>query len=286
MPGSHPLAGVVDWVNERDLYFKTDLLDAAAPEPAGAEWLRLDRVPRRVPELLDRLSDGACQGHRIAASAFLAADLGRQVFTLAAMSAYLTGRAPRLDARLLWVRRTESGRLDRLALRQADTAVLAGDPAAGGPDAVAVESEHGLDRWFVGTAAAALDPVVHAVRATTRFGWRPQWSMVADAVHGALLLASNEVGADQTAAWERARRMVACLNLDRARVAPRQRPFPLALAGRPAHSPERMFMVAGGCCFYYRFSGQKCATCPLSCDQERERLLRGHYEAQADPAGA
>ncbi|MFD0776185.1 hypothetical protein ACFQZ2_19810, partial [Streptomonospora algeriensis] len=130
MPGNHPLAGVVDWVNGRDLYFKTDLLSARDPEPGGAEWLRLDRVPQRVPELLDRMAENACQGHRIAASAFLAADLGRHVLTLAAMSAYLTGRAPRLDAHLLWVRCTESGRLDRLALRQADTALLPGDPVA------------------------------------------------------------------------------------------------------------------------------------------------------------
>ncbi|MFD0803712.1 hypothetical protein ACFQZU_20665, partial [Streptomonospora algeriensis] len=130
MPGNHPLAGVVDWVNGRDLYFKTDLLSARDPEPGGAEWLRLDRVPQRVPELLDRMAENACQGHRIAASAFLAADLGRHVLTLAAMSAYLTGRAPRLDAHLLWVRCTESGRLDRLALGLGDTALLPGDPVA------------------------------------------------------------------------------------------------------------------------------------------------------------
>ncbi|MUL39930.1 hypothetical protein FZ103_01840 [Streptomonospora sp. PA3] len=285
MPDSHPLAGVVDWVNERDLYFKTDLLSARDPEPREPEWLRLDRVPARVPELLERMTEGSCQGHRIAASAFLAADLGRHVLTLAAMSAYLTGRAPRLDAGLLWVRRTESGRLDRLALRQAETAVLAGDPMAERADVVELDSDRELDRWFVGAAAAALQPAVEAVRATTRFGLRPQWSMAADALHSALLMASHEVGADQEAAWRRARQMVECLNLDRPRVAPRQRPFPLALAGRPAHRPERMFMVAGGCCFYFRFSGQKCATCPLTGDEERERLLRGHYEAPAGSVG-
>ncbi|MDT0301582.1 hypothetical protein [Streptomonospora wellingtoniae] len=286
MPGSHPLSGVVDWVNERDLYFKTDLLGARDPEPRGAEWVRLDRVPEHIPELLDRLTEATCQGHRISASAFLAADLGRQVLTLAAMSAYLTGRAPRLEAHLVWVRRMEGGRLDRVALRRSDAAVLPGDPMAGRPDTVTVESEDELDRWFVGSAAAALEPAVHAVRATTRFGLRPQWSMVADALHSALLLASEEVGADQTAAWERARRMVQCLNLDRSRVAPRQRPFPLALAGRPQHRPERMFMVAGGCCFYYRFSGQRCSTCPLSTDEERESLLRGHFEPQAQTGTA
>ncbi|QBI52721.1 hypothetical protein [Streptomonospora litoralis] len=286
MPGSHPLAEVVDWVNERDLYFKTDLLAARDPEPRGAEWLRLDRVPDRVPDLIDGLAARACQGHRIAASAFLAADLGRQALTFAAMSAYLIGRAPRLDAHLLWVRLTESGRLDRMALRQSDTAVLPGDAAADRPGVVTPASERELDAWFVGAAAAALEPAVHAVRATTRFGLRPQWSMVADALHSALLLASHEVGADQAAAWERARHMVTCLNGDRSRVAPRQRPFPLALAGRPAHRPERMFMVAGGCCFYYRFSGQKCATCPLSGDDERESKLRDYYEAPAGTASA
>lgn len=289
MPGSHPLAGVVDWINERDLYFKTDLLAAHDPEPQGAQWLRMDRVPGHVPALLDRMSEQACQGYRISASAFLAGDLGRQVLTFAAMSAYLTGRVPHLAAHLVWVRVTESGRLDRMALRQDTTAVLDGDPAAGtagDPGVVTAASDRDLDRWFVGTAAQTLDPAVHAIRATTRFGLRPQWSLVADAVHQALLLVSNEVGADQAAAWQRASSMVECLNGDRSRVAPRQRPFPLALAGRPAHRPERMFMVAGGCCFYYRFSGLKCATCPLTSDDERERLLRSHYDAQARPGTA
>ncbi|MFC3519041.1 hypothetical protein ACFPZ0_09090 [Streptomonospora nanhaiensis] len=282
--GSHPLTGIVEWVNERDLYYKTDLLAPGAPAPAGPEWIRLDRLPDRVPDLIDTLTEHSCQGHRTASSAFLAADMGRQVMTLAAMAAYLTGRAPLLAAHLLWVRRTETGRLDRLTLRLSDAAVLPGDPLADAPGVRVLDSEADLDRWFVSSAADALEPAIEAVRATTRFGLRPQWSMVADALHEALLLASEEVGADQAAAWERARRMVACLNHDRDRVAPRQRPFPLALAGRPRHRPERMFLVSGGCCFYYRFGDAKCASCPLSTDDERERLLRGHYEAPAQSA--
>lgn len=279
MPSRHPLAGVARWVNERDLYLAVDLVGVRDAEPSGPEWTRLDRLPERVPELIATLMEHSCQGHRISAAAFLAGDVGRQVLAFAASAAYLTGTAPDLSAHLLWVRHGASGRMEGLALRQGTTAVLAEDPAAHRPGAVRVEDEAELDLWLVRRAVDTLAPVIDAVRAHTRFGARPQWSMVADALHAALLAAAEEAGSDQTAAWDRARRMVECINHDRPRVAPRQLPFPLTLAGRPDDRPERVFMVRGGCCFYYRYGPAKCSTCPLSTDTERERVLRDYYEA-------
>nr|WP_221308723.1 hypothetical protein [Nocardiopsis mwathae] len=278
------MVGVARWTSTRELYIDIDLLGAADPAPGGSAWTRLDRVPDRVPELITLLLEGSCAGHTTSAAAFLAADAGRQVLAFACVAAYLTGRAPDLAPDRTWVRHDPAtGRLDRLALRQGAVAVLDGDPMGRRPGARCVADEDALDAWFVGRAVAALEPVVEAVRSHTRFGARPQWSAVADAPHAALIAASYEVGADQSAAWERARRMVEWINADRVRVAPKQRPFPLALRGLPEGRSERMFMVRGGCCFYYRFGDRKCAACPLSGDEEREGVLREAFESAALP---
>ncbi|WP_067963670.1 (2Fe-2S)-binding protein [Nocardiopsis trehalosi] len=284
MQTCHPLAGVVRWINERELYLTIDLLGPRDPEPEGDDWVRLDRLPDRVPELIDRLSAGVCQGHRTSAAAFLAGDLGLQVFGTASGIAYLTGRAPDLAAHLVWVRVHESGRLDRLAIRQGTAAVLTGDPMARRPGVVVLPTERDLDLWLARSAAATLDPVTEAVRAHTRFGTRPQWSMMADGPHAVVLAAADEVGFDQSEAWERARRIVELVNHDRPRVVPKQRPFPLALSGRPVHRPERVFLVRGGCCFYYKVGAQKCASCPIATDTDRETQLRTHYEVPAPTA--
>lgn len=279
MQTCHPLAGVVHWINERGISINADLLSASGPEPSGSEWTRLDRMPERIPESIATLVERSCQGHRTAAAAFLAADIGRQVAAFAAVTAYLTGRAPELSAERTWVRHHESGRLDRMALRQGTVGLSAGDPMANRPGAVRVGADDELDQWFMGAVVDVVEPVFAAVREHTRFGPRPQWNMVADALHAALLQASDEIGADQNTAWDRARRMVQLINRDRPRVTPKQRPFPLAMAGRPEHRKERMFMVRGGCCFYYRFGDSACAACPLTADDERARVLREHYEA-------
>ncbi|NYE49369.1 hypothetical protein HDA32_004489 [Spinactinospora alkalitolerans] len=273
MPTCHPLAGVVQWVNERDLHVKVDLLGAGDSDPFGPEWVRGDRIAERVPELLAGLEEGTCRGHRTSAAAIFAADLGRQLVAFAAGTAYLTGRAPQMAARRLWVRAGEGGRLDRLALRRPDVAVLPGDPMAHRPGVTVVADENELDRWFMSSVVAALEPVVAAVRAVIRYGTRQQWSMVADGVHWALLLAAGEVGHDQRAAWLRAARMAELINSDAPRMIARQRPFPLVLPDRLPERAERVFLVRGGCCFYYRYGGVKCASCPLETDEQRERLL-------------
>ncbi|CAM4163355.1 hypothetical protein GCM10009799_29680 [Nocardiopsis rhodophaea] len=284
MQSCHPLVGVARWINARELYIDVDLLGATDPAPSGGEWTRLDRMPDRVPELIALLLERSCAGYTTSAAAFLASDAARQVLAFACVAAYLTGRAPDLAPQRTWVRHDpETGRLDRLALRQGAVAVVDGDPMARRPGAVCVSDEDALDAWFMGAAVAALEPVIDAVRAHTRYGTRAQWSMVADAPHAALIGASYEIGADQRTAWERARRMVEWINADRARVTPKQRPFPLVLAGQPEHRPERMFMVRGGCCFYYRFGGAKCAICPLSSDERRESVLREHFEPTTAP---
>ncbi|WP_017556777.1 hypothetical protein [Nocardiopsis baichengensis] len=281
MKSCHPLAGVVRWINERTLYFSVRLVAPGAPGPDGEGWIRADRLPEQVPGLIDLLMRRSCEGHRTAAAAFLATDVGRQVLCFASASAYLTGRAPELAAERLWVRPDENGRVVEAAVRQGTVGVLPGDPMARRPGVVGLPGDRALDEWFTAGAAAVLDPVVDAVRAATRFGARAQWGVIADAPHAALLAAAEEVGADQAAAWDRAARIVDLLNRDRDRVAPRQRPFTVALAGRPAHRPERTFLVKGGCCFYYRFGDSTCAGCPLKGDDERERLLRERFEPES-----
>ncbi|GAA3763621.1 (2Fe-2S)-binding protein [Salinactinospora qingdaonensis] len=277
----HPLAGVVRWVNERELHVKVRLLATDAPEPHGQEWVRADRAPQRVPELIELLRSAACQGHQVSAAAVLAANLGRYVFGFAAATAYLTGRAPGLSAPRVWLRFSPSGGIDELALRPAATAVLHSDPMAQFSGTVVVDDEAALDHWFIRSAVTTLTPILAAVRDYTRFGTRPQWSMAADSLYWALLLASDEVGRDQWAAWDRATRMVGYINCGKHRVTPRQRAFPLTLARRPPERPERLFLVRGGCCFYYKYAETMCASCPLSSDEDRERLLRGHFELSA-----
>ncbi|RCV52283.1 hypothetical protein [Marinitenerispora sediminis] len=280
MQSCHPLAGVARWVNERGLALDIRLLGAADPEPRTAEWVRLDRLPERVPALLADLTVRTCAGHRTSAAAILASDAARQVAGFAAVAAYLVGRVPDLAAVRLWVRVAESGRPAALALRQGDVAMLAGDPMARRPGAVPLPDDDALDGWLAAAAVRTLEPVFQAIRAESRFGLRPQWSMLADALFRALPAAADEVGADQSAAWQRAGRMAARLNDDAPRVRPRQRPFPIRLPGRPASRPERLVLVRGGCCFRYRYK-EPCKGCPLISDEQRERRLLARYA----PAG-
>lgn len=281
MKSCHPLAGVVRWVNERTLYFRVRLVAPSASGPDGEVWIRGDRLPEHVPGLIDLLMRRSCEGHRTAAASFLATDVGRQVLCFASASAYLTGRAPEPAAERLWVRPDGNGRIVEAAFRQGTVGVLPGDPMGRRPGVVELPGDRALDEWVMAGAASVLDPVVDAVRAATRFGARAQWGVIADAPHSALLAAAEEVGADQAAAWDRAARMVRLLNRDRDRVAPRQRPFTVALSGRPAHRPERTFLVKGGCCFYYRFGDSTCVGCPLKGDDERESLLRERFEPES-----
>ncbi|WP_258862686.1 hypothetical protein [Marinitenerispora sediminis] len=204
MQSCHPLAGVARWVNERGLALDIRLLGAADPEPRTAEWVRLDRLPERVPALLADLTVRTCAGHRTSAAAILASDAARQVAGFAAVAAYLVGRVPDLAAVRLWVRVAESGRPAALALRQGDVAMLAGDPMARRPGAVPLPDDDALDGWLAAAAVRTLEPVFQAIRAESRFGLRPQWSMLADALFRALPAAADEVGADQSAAWQRA----------------------------------------------------------------------------------
>src|SRR5690606_1270272 len=243
MKSCHPRAGVVRWVNGRDLAIGVRLVAPAAPGPEGDGWIRADRLPERVPDLIALLAERSCSGHRTAAAALLAIDVGRQVLCFASVSAYLTRRAPQLAAGRFWVRHDENGRVVEAAFRQGAAAVLAGDPMSARPGVLPVRGDRELDEWFVAGAVAVLEPVVEAVRAHTRFGARAQWDRISDAPFEALLRGAEEVGADQAGAWRRAHRIASCLNRDRKRVELRQRPFPLALAGRPGHRPERTFLV-------------------------------------------
>ncbi|GAB3210554.1 IucA/IucC family C-terminal-domain containing protein [Marinactinospora thermotolerans] len=276
MHSCHPLAGVVRWINEHELYLQVGLLGAEEEAPAGPGWVRLDELPARVPDLLDLLTEVSCGGNRTSASAFLAADLGHQLVSFAAGTVYLTARAPLPSADRLWVRVHESGRLYQVALQRPDVAVLPGDPMARRPGVEVVEDEDALDLRFMSAIVAVLEPVVEAVRAHTRYGTRQQWGMIADAAYQALLTLSAEIGRDQREGWERAARMVGHLNAGTPRAITRQRPFPLRLAEKDT---DRLFLVRGGCCFYYRYGDAKCATCPLEADDQRERVLRTQYEA-------
>ncbi|UWP78894.1 hypothetical protein Dfulv_27390 [Dactylosporangium fulvum] len=138
--------------------------------------------------------------------------------------------------------------------------------------------EAALDAWWAQRTAAALAPLLAAVRARAPFGLRNLWGSVADEVTGTAIRVAQLAGRDAEAAWARAQRLLDAL-APHAPVTPaRGTPCPVRHPGG-----RQLFQVRGTCSLYYRSMVETyCDTCPLRDDDSRQRRLRAYLiESQA-----
>jgi hypothetical protein len=256
-------------------------LDAVSPyigfdvgEPEGAGWLAWDSlVPSGViPRWLDELAAGDALGPlpRQVAGSFLGGRLSGAVVRTVAGMVLLEFRAADVSPGNLLVRRHPDGWFDRLAVRRATMAVLPGDPAAGGGDAVVVAHRRELRRWAAERLVASLAPVLAEVRAASSYGLTGLWGGVADDVYAtALMLNAPAAGhAGAVALWADADLLVDEIATLAPRLRARSKPVTVeGPAGAVLHA------VQGTCCLEYRTPAGRarksaggvahCSTCPL-----------------------
>jgi hypothetical protein len=261
--------------------------------PTGPGWVRLDAVP-----VAEWCAEARLRGNprRLASVAAVAVGGGLAHAVLARVTAALAldTRAWNLAAEAVTVHRARAGHLDRVAVT-APVWVVACDPAAPsaaprgrdgtGPagvgsragaappgDAPSVRvftDEHALLDALAAAAVATLAPLLHDVRAATRFGLVPLWNAAGDAVRLTAEMAPRYAG--------RAPRpglAAALLDALVAHGAPiRGRGEDQPLPGRPERVPVR-----AACCLAFRTDPQVVrpsdalgTTCPLLPGPERAR---------------
>lgn len=187
----------------------------------------------------------------------------------------IDSRAHDVTATNLVVRLDEDGYLDRVAVRSPQVAVLPDDPAAAHPDAEIRADVDALLDHAASAAVAVLNPVIAQVRAVSRFGVVPAWSVAADSVLGTATMVPLYLGDDERAGRERGVALLDALVAHGARVRTRGTSLTLRRAGTDFELPVR-----GSCCFYYKTEPETeapgdeyCGTCPLLEDELRTRRL-------------
>jgi hypothetical protein len=247
----------------------------------GGDWVRVDQLTTsgRLVALLEAAATCWRGGRRGAGGVVLVAQVARAVLGYPLAGLLLADRAPDISPDNVWLR-WQDGLVREATLRRATTAVLAGSPDAGHPDAVRLFGMRTLDDWTASRAAAALAPTVEAVREHGRVSRRVLWGTVIDAVFLVSTAVAKDSGIDTHAAWERAERFVTVLG----RYAPlpnaRPRAFPLAYDGFSGVWPVRT-----SCCFFYKSEPDSpfCGTCPLEDDTRRAERFAA-WLRQSPPA--
>lgn len=254
------------------------------PAATGPGWEPLDGVPvaRWCTEARDRGGGHASVAAMAVGGALAHAVLGRVTAALV-----LDRRAWDLTAGNLLVHRAAAGHLDRVALRVPLVRVLAGDPAAGAPDARVFRAPDLLDALAT-EAVGTLDPLFAAVRGATRFGVVPLWNAAADTVrttaaHVALYAALPPGPAHATATG-----LLDRLAARGARIRSRGADVPLEHRGHAHRVPVR-----ASCCLWFRTnppvprrSDALCTTCPLLAPAERDPRYRAFLDGVCSSGSA
>lgn len=272
------------------------LADTAARVGAVAEHLHFEVAPPEGPGwfvlssvleagLLDRLAAELVEsvGRRDVAGSYLGSHLTSPVVSRAVSAVALDRRCPDLDAATVSVHLHADGWFDGVAFGGATVAVLAGDPVAGEPGTVELSDLAELRTWWAVRTAAAVTPLLDAVRARLGFGRRGLWGSVADAVARASLTMARVNGVDPATSWHDAAALVDAL----AQVAPvplvRPTPFMVEWSGGTS-----CLAVRGTCCLYFRTVADPdprgegfCTSCPFMDDDHRHRRWSDWLEEEA-----
>ena len=188
-------------------------------------------------------------------------------------------RSPVLEPAATVVRPDGAGHLERVAVTSPAIALLAGDPAADHPDALALPDEESLLRWAAGTIVGTLSPLFTELRAVTRFGIVPMWNMVGDSVLSMATWIPFLAGSDQGAGRALGDRLVDALVREGAPVRRRGRTLCLTRT-----RSTFVASVDAACCMHYRTCPEVprvdayCVSCPHLSDEDR----RGRYLAYLD----
>ena len=252
----------------------------------GPGWLALSEVLRGdalAVLFADRAEDAG--GARDYLGASVAAALSGAVIAAGWVPMLLDARLPDLSPSNLAVHRAEGGGwFDRIALRNDDCLVVAGDPAAGQSGARAVSALDDLHRQFAAFLVAALEPWFVAVRRRAPYGRYGMWGQVADDLCGTALRAARRADLDGEAAWDEAQAVLDLVAAQVPELRARPRLFPVTW-----RSGEVLFSVKGTCCLWYRTQEAPdpggegyCGSCPLRDDEcRRARLTRWLEEQEA-----
>jgi hypothetical protein len=269
-----PLAETIARVTALDAYLFTDVgyLEAG--------WVRADELVRADRPHLDQgLARAVARypgAERRVAGAFF---VGHYAWYLAAaaIGGYLAERrVPDLApanvalryATFIWEQGGVTGESERIDVRflSGRFAALAGDPAAGHSDTLALPDEGALREWLRQALESHIERLVEAIVARTRLGWRAQWNLVADACASLFSQAGEHLGAA-----ERGRAEGLCFI--KAPGSPMQA-SPTSFTTLECNGHQDTFMERGGCCLYYRVGeGQNCLTCPLQPEAERRQRM-------------
>lgn len=208
--------------------------------------------------------------------------------TAAAIGCYLAERrVPDLAAENIalrystftWEEGGESGEAERIDVRflSGRLAVLPTDPAADCPEALILPDEDTLRNWLRLRLEEHLTPLIELVHRRTHLGKRAQWALVADACAGLFLYAGQALENEAGGCAEG----LAFVRSPGSSQYNRQTNYvTLEYQGRC-----ETFRTRGSCCLYYRVgAGEKCTTCVLHPEAERnQRLLdymaRKHAQA-------
>lgn len=253
---------------------------AAEIGPLECGWFRAsDLLQPNSPYLEEGLtrsvSDHPGAERRVAGSFFI----GHYTWYLAAaaIGCYLAERrAPDLAAEnvalrystFTWEEDGASGQGERIDVRflNGRFAALSTDPAADHPEMLLLPDEVALRNWLRLRLEEHLTPVIEMVYSRTRLGKRSQWALVADACAGLFLHAGQALGDGASGCAEG-------LAFVRTPGSP-QYNLQTGYVTLDYQGHCETFRTRGSCCLYYRVgSGEKCTTCILRPEEERNQRL-------------
>lgn len=239
--------------------------------PEGRGWFVVSSVVE--DGLVDRLAADlvGSVGRADVAGSYLGSHLTTPLVSRTVAAVTLDRRCP--DPTAAAVHLHADGWFDDVAFLGPAVAVLADDPAAGELHTVVVPDIGHLRAWWATRTAAAVAPLLEAVRARLPFGRRGLWGSVADAVAGTALAVTRAADAGSRTRWDDAVALLDALGA----VAPvslvRPTPFMVEWSGG-----ETCMAVRGTCCLYFRTVAQPdpagdgyCTSCPLVDDDHRHR---------------
>ncbi|MGH3994729.1 MAG: hypothetical protein ACRDSN_19980 [Pseudonocardiaceae bacterium] len=241
----------------------TGRIEVVFGNPTEPDWLPYRDLVRseRLPELLDAATTlcGGCptRAAHTAAATLMAGDLATAFATPIAAALVAQHRALLLDPNDVHVRIGPDG-VHGLAVTAAHLALLPDDPLTGHHQTTVVDDPTALRTAAATSYATLLTPLLEQVRAAVQRGHRALWADAAERLASAILLALRA--------------------LDRPDHAPAEVALLLAAAPPRLHKQIDWITVHHGdrqlpwkrrtvCCLAYhtpRWTGQYCATCPLT----------------------
>jgi hypothetical protein len=172
-----------------------------------------------------------------------------------------------------WEDHGETGENERLHVRFLSNhfAALPDDPMAGQPNVTILPDLNALRAWLREGIETLLTPLVEQIHSETHLSCRAQWNQIADSCAAMFLYIGGLLGDERRGQSEG-------LAFLKAAQSPMNNPKTGYITLQYGSHCET-FRARGGCCRYYKLpEHDKCSTCVLRTNQDRDELLLGYMK--------